>query len=238
MEKDSFVSIIIPTYNRAKKILTPINSIIEQTFIKWKIIIIDDGSTDNTADVLKPYIETYKIHYEKLPRNLGPSAARNVGMKLVDTEYAAFIDSDDAWGPTFLEKLVGLLNKTPECALAYCDSQIYDLSKNPYYIFTFEPYNYQVLLDSYGMIPTGSFVFRTECWRQLDGFREDMIRGEDFEWQLRFGEIFDFIRYSAIMHYYYRDKDGLICSNVRLDEVKLSSQALNETKAKIKNRRS
>jgi len=133
--------------------------------------------------------------------------------------------------------MVQTLKTRKDISLAYCDSQIFDLQRNPYYVFTFEPYNYMELMESQGRIPTGSFVFRTECWRQIDGFREDMIRGEDFEWQLRMGEFFDFLRYPQILHYYFRDKDGLIHDTSRRGIVKEAMTVLQQTKDQIKIRK-
>jgi len=80
------VSIIIPTYNRSNKILRTINSIIKQTYTDWELIIIDDCSNDDTQEVLTPYIKKYPISYGKLPRNCGPSKARNIGMSYAKCE--------------------------------------------------------------------------------------------------------------------------------------------------------
>ena len=121
------VSVIIPTYNRAQKILKPIYSVIRQTMPSWELIIIDDASTDNTKALIEPLIREHKIKYGRLPQNSGPSKARNTGMKYAEGDYSAFLDSDDAWDYSFLASMVETLDKNPHCALAYCDSKIFDL---------------------------------------------------------------------------------------------------------------
>jgi len=231
------VSIIIPTFNRAHKIRRPLNSILEQTYKDWEAIIVDDFSTDETEKVVNNY-NIPSLKYIKLPKNCGPSVARNIGMRYASGEYSTFLDSDDIWSKSFLESLVGLLDENPEFGLAYCDSTIYDLNQKPYYTFVFEPYSFPELLSSHGKIPTGAFVFRTNGWHHAGEFNKEMLRGEDFEWQLRFGELYDFIRYPHILHHYFRDKDGLM-HTTNSDRAKLmaSSKILSSTKASIKRRK-
>lgn len=232
------ITIVIPTYNRATKVLKPIYSVIKQTYRNWQMVIVDDCSSDDTSDIIGQLVkEQPQIKYVRLGVNSGPSRARNYGMEFANTEYSAFLDSDDSLDETFLKKMCDTLDKNQNCALTYCDSQIFDLEKKPYYVFTFDPYNYQELINSHGKIPTGSFMFRTDCWYQVGGFREDMNRGEDFEWQLRFGELFDFIRVPEILHYYFRDADGLICNTLGADNISKSLEILNRTKFVIKRRK-
>ena len=97
------VSVIMPTYNCGKYILQSLDSVIAQTVTDWEVQIVDDCSTDNTAEVLKPYLEKYpNIHYYVLPRNGGPAVARTEAMKRATGKYIAFLDSDDLWMPNKL----------------------------------------------------------------------------------------------------------------------------------------
>lgn len=102
------VSVIIPVYNRERVIKRAIDSVLAQTFNNFTVIIIDDGSTDNTETVVKS-IQDKRIQYVKSPNNLGPSGARNLGIELAAGEYIAFLDSDDEWFPRKLEKQVSLM---------------------------------------------------------------------------------------------------------------------------------
>src|SRR4030042_4827818 len=102
------VSVIIPTYNRGNLVLESIQSVFAQTFSDYEIIVIDDGSTDNTREVLHPYLSKLTYIYEK---NSGQSFARNIGILASKGEYIAFLDSDDLWEPEKLETQVKLLDK-------------------------------------------------------------------------------------------------------------------------------
>lgn len=90
------ISIIIPTYNRAEYIRKAIESVLAQTYKDYEIIIVDDGSTDNTREILEPYMDHIRYIYRE---NAGVSVARNSGIKAAKGEWIAFLDSDDRWLP-------------------------------------------------------------------------------------------------------------------------------------------
>ena len=107
------VSVIMPTYNCGKFILQSLDSVIAQTVTDWEVQIVDDCSTDNTAEVLKPYLEKHpNIHYYVLPQNGGPAVARTEAMKRATGKYIAFLDSDDLWMPDKLEKQIAFMERT------------------------------------------------------------------------------------------------------------------------------
>ena len=107
------VSVIMPTYNCGKFIADSVESVIEQTVTDWEIQIVDDCSTDNTVEVLKPYLEKYpNIHYSCLATNSGPAVARTEAIKNAAGKYCAFLDSDDLWSPDKLEKQIAFMNET------------------------------------------------------------------------------------------------------------------------------
>ncbi|MCM8782638.1 MAG: glycosyltransferase family 2 protein, partial [Candidatus Omnitrophica bacterium] len=99
----SKVNIIIPTYNRSLFLCKAIESILAQTFNDFEIIVVDDGSTDNTRSVLEKY--GYPIRY-LYQQKQGRSEARNTGIKIAKGEYIAFLDDDDIWMPDKLEKQI------------------------------------------------------------------------------------------------------------------------------------
>lgn len=107
------VSVIMPTFNCGQYIIQSIESVIAQTVTDWELLIVDDCSTDNTAEVMKPYLERYPtIHYYILPQNEGPAAARTEAIKRATGKYIAFLDSDDIWKPEKLEKQITFMQKT------------------------------------------------------------------------------------------------------------------------------
>jgi glycosyltransferase involved in cell wall biosynthesis len=92
------VSVIIPTYNRADLLSRAIKSVIAQTYTNWELLVVDDGSTDNTKEVVKEFIKKDKrIKYLWEPNSGSPSKPRNFVAKNAKGEYIAFLDSDDEW---------------------------------------------------------------------------------------------------------------------------------------------
>lgn len=111
---DPLVSVVIPVYNRAHCIEKTIRSVLNQTWSRKEIIIVDDGSTDKTSDVVKAeFPEVVLLRQE----NRGVSAARNAGIRAATGKYIAFLDSDDIWFATKLEKQVHDLENNPDCIL-------------------------------------------------------------------------------------------------------------------------
>jgi len=103
----SLISIITPSYNSSKYIEKTIDSVISQTYKKWEMIIIDDASPDKANEIIKEYCKKdSRIKLIHLERNMGPANARNEGIKQARGKYIAFLDSDDIWLPTKLEKQV------------------------------------------------------------------------------------------------------------------------------------
>lgn len=106
------VSVIMPTYNCGQFIVESLESVIAQTITDWEIQLVDDCSTDNTLEVIKPYLEKYpQIRYYCLPQNGGPAAARTEGIKRASGKYIAFLDSDDLWSSDKLEKQIAFMEK-------------------------------------------------------------------------------------------------------------------------------
>lgn len=107
------VSVVMPTYNCGKYIAQSIDSVLDQTLKDWELQIVDDCSTDNTMQVLTPYLEKYsQIHYYRLPKNGGPAVARTEAIERSNGKYVAFLDSDDLWYPNKLEKQIAFLKGT------------------------------------------------------------------------------------------------------------------------------
>lgn len=106
------VSIIMPTYNCGKFISESIDSVIGQTITEWELLIVDDCSTDNTAEIVKEYADKYaNIKYQCLEENSGPAVARTRAIKFAKGKYIAFLDSDDLWYPNKLQKQIEFMEK-------------------------------------------------------------------------------------------------------------------------------
>lgn len=110
--KNKLVSIITPTFNRADVLERCIKSILNQTYKKFKLIIIDDASSDNIQkEVMKYKNKDKRIHYIKNKKNIGPSASRNKGIKIAKGEFIAFLDSDDSWDKNHLKRNIEFFSK-------------------------------------------------------------------------------------------------------------------------------
>lgn len=118
------VSVIIPTYNGSRFIRETIQSVIGQTYPKIEIIVIDDGSTDNTPDIVKSINDPRLIHIRQA--NSGVSMARNHGIDISHGDYIAFLDHDDVWLPHKLERQLQLFKEDPNIAMVYSDTFIID----------------------------------------------------------------------------------------------------------------
>ena len=114
----SGVSIILPTYNRGKIINKSILSVLEQSYINWELIVVDDGSVDDTEKIINNF-EDSRIKYFKTKSNNGVSKARNIGIKMAKYNYIAFQDSDDQWKKDKLQKQVDYLESHPEYGMVY-----------------------------------------------------------------------------------------------------------------------
>jgi GT2 family glycosyltransferase len=114
---EASVDIIVPLYNKRSVLDRALDSILVQTHRDWRVIVVDDGSTDGSLQVLRqrPYDPRLRLLEQ---RNQGPGAARNRGLREATAPYVAFLDADDEWLPTFLEETLEALRGHPECAVA------------------------------------------------------------------------------------------------------------------------
>lgn len=114
------VSVIIPTYNCGSYLQQALESVFAQTYCDYEIIVVDDGSTDDTEAVVAPYLD--RVTYLRQEENRGAGAARNVGIRASRGEFIAFLDADDLWHePRKLEWQVPEFDKDPEVGLVYSD---------------------------------------------------------------------------------------------------------------------
>ncbi|HTP39507.1 MAG TPA: glycosyltransferase family 2 protein [Steroidobacteraceae bacterium] len=116
------VSIVLPTYNRRRTLLRAVHSVIAQTFQDWELIVVDDGSTDGSADLLDgldPRVQCLRR------ANAGAAAARNAGLAVAAGRYLSFLDSDDEWLPHFLALTVGFLERHPD--QGYVSTESFDM---------------------------------------------------------------------------------------------------------------
>lgn len=177
------VSIVIPVYNRAELISKAIESVIAQTITDYELIIVDDGSTDDTKSVVNGY-DTGKIRYV-YQENKGKSSARNLGIGLAHGEYIAFLDSDDMFLPNKLALQVAVLDNNCDCGFVYSHAKNIDEAGNfldHHFEGDLSGWIYPAMLFiSNNCIATPTVMLRAKILEELGGFDETMHVCEDLD---------------------------------------------------------
>lgn len=153
MNRAPFFSVVIPTYNRGELILNTLTNVFSQTYPHYEIIVIDDCSTDRTAEILEPLIKAEKIRYIKHDHNRERAHARNTGMENARGEFLTFLDSDDLMYPTNLEDAAEYVNANPETKLFHNLYQLVDEDSKALVI-----YDFPSLTDPLWAITGGNFL--------------------------------------------------------------------------------
>jgi glycosyltransferase involved in cell wall biosynthesis len=185
------VDVIIPAYNAAKYLPAAIESVVTQTFEDWRILLIDDGSTDKTAEVVAPYIEQLgpKLKYIYQP-NAGLPAARNAAIRNSSAELLALLDADDVWLPNRLAESVKCFDGRPQVGLSY--GLVLRVDENDGVIDTFKGNPGQaegrIATDIYTrriQLPCPTMTFRRSAVDEVGLFDETMRATEDRDMWLR-----------------------------------------------------
>ena len=178
-------SVIIPLYNKALYVEKALESVCAQTYRDYEIIVINDGSTDNSAIIAEDYLNGVEgISYQILSQqNAGVSAARNNGVAQVSGEYIAFLDADDWWEPTYLERMAQLIEDYPEAGLYACNYVYYKPGKTHVALNIPTGYiNYPKAYYESGAMPVTSItaIMPRVVFDEMGGFPVEIKLGEDF----------------------------------------------------------
>jgi glycosyltransferase involved in cell wall biosynthesis len=186
--KKNKVTVIIPTFNRADIIPRAINSIINQTYQNWELIIIDDGSTDNTKDIIKKFLKDKKVRYF-YQDNGGVCSARNLGIRKATGEYIAFLDSDDEFLRRKIEKQVRKIKKN-KADMVICNVLEYREDKKIKNRFNFKKSFWvkQEHIVNYKIPMSASFMFLKTKLAKKVLFDEKMPSSNDFDFVLRISQ--------------------------------------------------
>lgn len=190
------VSIILPTYNRAYLIGRAIQSILNQTYQDFEIIIIDDGSKDDTEKIIRGFKEKdNRIKYISFDANKGAAAARNAGIKMSKGEYITFQDSDDEWVIDKLEKQMKVIETSSENIVVYCgfwridgDEKIYIPDIN---ILNREGNINKELLKG-NFVDTPSILLPKKNLEKVGMFDENLSRLQDWDLAIRLSKYYNF----------------------------------------------
>jgi glycosyltransferase involved in cell wall biosynthesis len=232
MKEDTFFTVIIPTYNRAKLIKKTIDSVLAQDYPNFEIIVVDDGSIDNTEEVIKE-IGSPKIHYY-WKKNEERSVARNFGIKKAQGDYVTFLDSDDVLYPNHLSEAKKLIEKEnpPVFHINYSiqklDGSILNRRNN---------YKHGINSALYsGNVLSCAGVFLSKPVALANPFNEDprIISSEDWELWLRIGAVYEF-KYSPVVTSCLIEHPDRSVHKITKDQLISSIDALIEGLQKDKN---
>ncbi len=206
------VSVIIPTYNRAHLVGRAIQSVLDQTYRDFELIIVDDCSTDNTYEVVTGFHDE-RLRYIRHDKNRGASAARNTGIREARGRYVAFQDSDDEWLPEKLEKQIEVFDTaSPEVGVVYTgfwriqdDKRIYIPSPE------IKPKGGDIhdILLQVNLIGTPVTVLKRECFEKVGMFDEELPKLVDWELWIRVSKYYEFSFIDEPLAIAYRTPDSV-----------------------------
>jgi glycosyltransferase involved in cell wall biosynthesis len=221
------VDVIMPAYNAARYLPAAIESVMAQTFTDWRILVIDDGSTDRTVEVVEPYLKQLgqKIQYIKRP-NGGVSAARNTGIRSSTAEYLAMLDADDIWLPCRLSESLSCLEGRPQAGLSY--GFLSRINQEGTLIDTFDrrnenaegfiaPYIYMRKID----LPTVTVTVRRSCLDEVGLFDETLRVTEDRDLWFRVASKYEVALVPVIVALYRTSSESITADPNRMLKAQL-----------------
>ena len=213
LEETYGVSVVMPTYNRVSIVGRAIDSVLKQTYDNLELIVIDDGSTDDTESLISEkydeYIKNGKIKYIK-QENSGVNIARNNGLANATGNIIAYLDSDNYWLDTYLEKMVDALVDN-KCNTAYAAMDVDDKYRNRKFIRETK-YNRNELLKG-NFIDLNIFVHKKFLYDQLGGFNETLNRLVDWDLILRYTRLNEPFFVDQVLAKYFLSEDLKNISN-------------------------
>ena len=202
-DKRPLVTVVIPTYNSGKFVSQAVQSVLEQNCPPFEVLVVDDGSTDDTKAVLSQFNKSIKYIYKK---NGGPSSARNMGINIAKGEYIAFLDADDLWVSDKLEIQLEFLESHCDIGLVFSDIEQFDEEKileraclaeqvfGPATAKQVPLHDAFVKLLIKNFIPTNTVMVRRECFKKTGLFDEGLRIVEDRDMWLRIAAYFKVAR--------------------------------------------
>ena len=206
------VSIIMPAYNSSRWISDSIQSVLDQYYEQWELLIVDDGSTDNTKNLLNIFLTDKRIKYY-YQENSGPAVARNYGISKASGKYLAFLDSDDLWKPNKLEMQFNHLNKNSDCCLIHTNYSIFEYNTQTSKPFQQTPWfsnwdeNERLLM--FDTIGTLTVLTETQLIKNLGGFKNDFYGTEDWDLWIRVSKEGKISKLNDDTAYYRIHPDGI-----------------------------
>ena len=190
------VTVIIPSFNAQSTLASTLESLTQQTYPEWVALIIDDGSTDESLQIARRIAKTDPRFTVIEQSNQGVSDARNHGCSLVTTPYIAFLDADDSWSTSKLEKHVQLHDENPHCNFSFSGVEFYSADGQPEGIVSQAPssasFECLELLGGNPTWTTSNWFLSQSLFERVGPFRAGMGYSEDLQWLIRAAAEADF----------------------------------------------
>jgi glycosyltransferase involved in cell wall biosynthesis len=217
MNNNPKVSVVIPCFNNETTIIETLNCILNQEYKDIEVIIVNDGSKDNSKEVITDFIINKSNLNLINQNNSGPSNSRNTGSETASGKYLLFLDADDLIAPSFIKKSVELLEKDEKLNIVYSKAEFFDAKKGIWNLSDFKMPNF--LIDN--CIPITALI-RTEVFRKVGKFDEKLGFTEDWELWIRIVLQFGGVYQIPEVLFYYRQRydKSSITDNKNLDAVK------------------
>ncbi|MEQ9566116.1 MAG: glycosyltransferase family A protein, partial [Pseudomonadales bacterium] len=192
-DQTTMASIVMPVFNRESLVASAITSVAKQRYTNWELIIVDDGSTDKSLDVVKQTIKTLNIESKTtvitLEENAGVSHARNRGLAVARGPIIAYLDSDNSWDRDYLSLITAAFKKNPDIDSVYTGQYVYffnEVLQRRYLAgIRIQPFN-RKLLEQENYIDLNIFAHRKKLYDQMGGFNEQMRRLVDWDLILKY----------------------------------------------------
>jgi glycosyltransferase involved in cell wall biosynthesis len=208
-----YFSIVIPVYNKEKFVGKTLKSVLEQTCTDFEIIIINDGSTDNSESVIQTFKDD-RIHYFS-KENGGVAVARNFGIEKAKSDFICFLDADDLWHPKFLATMKSFIERLPEEKVFACAIEIeteHKIIPANYSITPKKPFEIVDFFDASQkecVLWTSSVAIHKSVFENVGHFDTQIIKGEDTELWIRIGLHYPIVFIWEILAKYVYDKSGV-----------------------------
>src|SRR2546423_226430 len=208
------ISVVIPTHERREAVLRAIHSVLDQHTPPAQVVVIDDGSTDGTADAIDALgLDIVKVFWQE---NRGPSAARNAAIARCSSDVVAFLDSDNTWHPHHLDFVCELFRLHPDAALVATQRNYHFGDETPRDSRKRDMASL-LMLDAEGVAAISAVAARREALITAGGFDERMWYGEDIDLFLRLALAGPFVETAATTVEVASDPEGLKQRGLRTD---------------------
>lgn len=222
------VSVVMATHNYARYLPAAVESVLQQTLADWELIVIDDGSTDNTASVIKPYLDDSRIRYVRI-NQLGQTRAKNLGARLANADRIAFLDADDVWLPQKLAKQMAVLDQSPSVGVVFTRRCLIDDAGNERPASDPQPPRGRVLPEIFlrNFVCFSSVLVRRELLERVGGFDPEWDLSIDYDLWLRIAPLAEFDYVDEVLVRYRTGHGNL--SRKLADRVAIATAIMNRT---------